>query len=231
MSRQSWIVLIILILTVSTSADASGGMKEPLRPNVNRMFDARQETEMNGLAGLSAPESFERLKKAEYLMNMDLMYKAVYKAFSFRKQEALNFSVMYLRSPLTEISGTTVVSRLREFTVAKRIFETFPEDAAMILVPLYDRSDEVTRANILKAAGRVAGGQEIRALFMRALNDRTAYEDENPDSSGRPMRICDMAYNQLVLRYGIRNVLRTISPVHSINDRDYHIAILRGMLS
>lgn len=230
MTPQSLIVLFILTLTALTSADAAGGMKEPLRPNVGRMFDARQEAEMNSLSGLSAAEAFQLLKNTEYLMNTDLMYKAAYKAFSFRKQEGLKFAVMYMRSPLAETVGTTVVSHLTEFTVAKRIFEIFPEDAAMMLVPLYDQSDEVTRANILQAAGKVAGGQEIRELFMRALNDKTAYEDENPDASGRPMRICDMAYNQLVLRYNIRNVLRTISPSHTLETRDYHIGILKGML-
>jgi len=99
-----------------------------------------------------------------------------------------------------------------------------------MLVSLYERGDAVTKGNIIQAAGNMAGGGEIRKLMIRALDDTSAYEEENPDSPGEPLRICDVAYNQLVLRYTITNVLRTISPLHSIATRDYHIAILKGML-
>lgn len=44
------------------------------------------------------------------------------------------------------------------------------------------------------------------------------------------MRICDLAYNQLVLRYRLKNVLRTIGPVHRIETQDSHIEILKGKL-
>ena len=230
MKRSGGITLLILTLTVWMSAGVSGEIREPSRPNVNRIFDAQKEAEINSLISLPAQEAFENLKDAEYLLNADLMYKAIYRSLSSRKQEALNVAAKYLRSPLTEVAGDRVISRLRDFTVAKRIFETFPEDAALLLVPLYERSDEIVKANILQASGKVAGGQEIREMFLLALNDKNAYEDENSDSSGRPMRICDMAYNQLVLRYNVKNVLRTISPSHAIETRDYHIGILKGML-
>ena len=89
----------------------------------------------------------------------------------------------------------------------------------------------MTKANIIRVSGGVSGGPEIRQLLIQALSDTTFCEEETPDSVGERMRICDVAYNQLVLRYGIRNVLRTISPAHRINNRDYHISILKGMLS
>ena len=44
------------------------------------------------------------------------------------------------------------------------------------------------------------------------------------------MRICDVAYNQLVLRYRIKNVLRTIGPIYRPENRDYHISVLKGRL-
>jgi len=119
---------------------------------------------------------------------------------------------------------------MRDFTIVKRMFETFPEDATLMLVSRYGRSDAVTKGNIIQAAGNIAGGQDIRALLIQALDEKSVYEEENPNSVGKPMRICDLAYNQLVLRYKIRHVLRTISPAHRIEDRDYHIGILKGML-
>ena len=212
------------------SVNASGNTREPARPDVNKTFDAQKEARINEIAGLPVPEAFERLKTAEYLSNPDLMYKTISRAFSYRKKDTLTFARNYLRSPLTEVVGGRVISRLKEFTVAKRIFEIFPEDATPMLVSLYERGDAVTKGNIIQAAGNMAGGGEIRKLMIRALDDTSAYEEENPDSPGEPLRICDVAYNQLVLRYTITNVLRTISPLHSIATRDYHIAILKGML-
>jgi hypothetical protein len=99
-----------------------------------------------------------------------------------------------------------------------------------MLVSRYGESGTVTKGNIIQAAGSVAGGQEIRRLLTQALDDSSVYEEENPDAIGSPLRICDLAYNQLVLRYNIRNVLRTISPSHSIKNRDHHIGILKGVL-
>lgn len=220
----------LLILMLWMSADASGAAGEPARPDAGGTFDAHIEAEIHGLRELPAQHVFDRLKTAGYLLNTRLMYKAISTSFSCRKQEGLNLAVRYLRLPLTEIEGDRVRSRLREFIVAKRIFETFPEDATLLLVPLYERSDEVMRANIVQAAGNIAGGAEIRRLLLRALEDTSAYEEENPDSPGSPLRICDMAYNQIVLRYGIRNVLRNISPSHGVTVRDYHIGILKGEL-
>ena len=44
-----------------------------------------------------------------------------------------------------------------------------------------------------------------------------------------PLRVCDVAYNLIVLHYGIQNVLRTIGTVHRIEVRDYHIDKLKGI--
>ena len=230
MKRYKKIIILILIVMASLPMNTSGEIKEPPRPNVNKMFDAGKEEGINGLTGLSAQEVFEKLKTAEYLLNTDLAYKAVYKSFVARKQEGLNLAVAYLRSPLKEVVGDRVVSRLRDFTAAKRIFETFPEDAALLLVPLYERSDVIMKGNIIQAIGNVAGGEEIKKLLMRGLDDTSVYEEEDPDALGYPLRVCDLAYNQLVIRYNIRNVLRTISPSHRTETRDYHIGVLKGML-
>ncbi len=212
------------------SGTALGGITEPARPDVSRVFDNGTESRMAKLGDLPVGDAFEQLKSAEFIMDADLAHKAVYKAFAGRKREALERASAALRAPLREVMGGRVVSRLREFTVAKRIFETFPEDAALMLVPLYEHGGAITRGNILQAAGGVAGGQEIRSLLIRALDDPAAYEDEDPDAPGRPMRLCDLAYNQLVLRYNIRRVLRTLSPSHSLEDRDYQIGILKALL-
>jgi len=76
----------------------------------------------------------------------------------------------------------------------------------------------------------VAGGQEIKHLLIEALDDVASYGELAPDDMGEPLRVCDMAYNQLVLRYSIRNVHRTIGPGNIIETRDQLIDILKGVI-
>jgi len=231
MNAYKGIAIIILMIPFLISSNARGETGEPKRPNVNKVFDAQKEERINELAGLPAREAFERLKALEYRADTSLMYKAVDTAFRSRKSEALMLAQSYTELPLTEVVGGRAISSGGEnFLVAKRIFETFPEDAAPVLVSLYKQGDAVTRGNVIRAAGNVAGGEEIRNLLIQALDDTSVYEEENPDLSGSPMRICDLAYNELVLRYNVRNVLRTISPAHRLENRDYHIGVLKGML-
>ena len=230
MNAYKGIAIIILMIPFVISSNALGETREPARPNVNKMFDVQKEERINELAGLPVRGAFERMKAIEYLSDKDLMYKAVNKAFHNRKSEALMLARNYMGLPLTEVVGDKVISSGGDFLVAKRIFETFPEDATPLLVSLYEQGDAVTRGNIIRAVGNIAGGQEIRKLLIQALDDTAVYEEENPDSSGKPMRICDLAYNQLVLRYNVRNVLRSISPAHRLENRDHHIGVLKGML-
>ena len=50
------------------------------------------------------------------------------------------------------------------------------------------------------------------------------------ETVGEPLRICDVAYNQLVLRYNVKGVLRVIGTIHKIDVRNYHIEKLKALL-
>ncbi len=68
-------------------------------------------------------------------------------------------------------------------------------------------------------------------ILIEALNDKSIGSDEETgETDGEPMRVCDLAYNQLVLRNEITGVLRTLGPIHRIEVRDYHIEILKSKL-
>jgi hypothetical protein len=54
-------------------------------------------------------------------------------------------------------------------------------------------------------------------------------EETLPESLGDPLRLCDVAYNQIVLHFEIQNALRTIGTVHKIEIRDYHIDKVKGI--
>ena len=59
--------------------------------------------------------------------------------------------------------------------------------------------------------------------------DKSVCEEKLPESVGDPLRVCDVAYNQIVLHFEIQNVLRTIGTVHRIEVRDYHIDKLKAI--
>jgi hypothetical protein len=68
-----------------------------------------------------------------------------------------------------------------------------------------------------------------RYVLMNALEDKSVCEENFSDSVGEPLRVCDVAYNLIVLHYQVKDVLRTIGTVHRIEVRDYHIDLLKSI--
>jgi hypothetical protein len=99
------------------------------------------------------------------------------------------------------------------------------------LLELYANSPPLIKGNVIRVLGEMAGSVEIKTALINALDDTSVCGREDPEESGIPLRICDVAYNQLVLRYKIKGVLRTIGTVHTIEQRDYHINLLRELLA
>jgi hypothetical protein len=223
-------IAIIATFTYISFLYSPAGAVEPQRPNVNKTFSEDKEAKIQALTSLGTEEVFDRLMASDFRVNRDLTYKAIYVAYTDRRAEAISLAQGYLMSPLIEYVDGRQVSMVRNFNVAKKIFEVFPDEATPILITLYNRSDEITRGNIIRASGGISGGQAIKNMLVKALDDKSFAEEETPDMSGEPLRVCDMAYNQIVLRHGVRNVLRTISPAHKIEMRDYHINVLKGLL-
>jgi len=222
----AFVVTFVFISLFYHPAEAA----EVQRPNVNKKFSQKKEAKVEALKSLKTKEAFDSLKDAEFLINSDLTYKAIHTAFNNRKTEALSLAESYLKSPLIEFVHGRRITHVRDFNIAKKIFEMFPDESSPILTNLFNRSDDITRGNIILASGEVSGGQQIKNLLIKALNDKSFAEDKAPDMDGEPLRICDIAYNQLVLRYKVTGVLRTITHAHDIETRDHHINILKGLL-
>jgi hypothetical protein len=179
---------------------------------------------------LRSTDAFEKLKDIEFFMNNDYLHKAIFKAFDHRKAEGIDLVVSCLQSPDASATGFRPSGKISSFYIAKKILEIFPDDAVPALMNLYKTGNAITRGNVINASGMVAGGQPIRALLINALEDKEFCELENPELDGQPLRVCDVAYNQLVLRYHIKNVLRTIGNGYRTKIRDYHINILKQKL-
>lgn len=204
--------------------------KEPFKPKVNRKLAPEKEGKIRELENLSMELTFERLKSVDFLGDNDLLHRAIFTSFRYRKNAAIDYSLQYLERPSVQFENDMPVSRANELYVAKKVFEVFPSEAADTLLELYDSSGPVTRGNVVRVSGKLAGGDAIRNLLINALNDKAFCENEHPEMTEKPLRVCDVAYNQLVLRYSIKNVLRTIGPIYNIEIRDYHIDILKNLL-
>ncbi|MFZ0451121.1 MAG: hypothetical protein WAL98_17930 [Desulfatiglandaceae bacterium] len=230
MIKHKGIIMAVLatafltIMAVQLNAEET----EIVRPKVNQVFAAPKEAKIAALGALSLPDSFKQLKDGNFTRDKAFLHKGIFSAFNQRKSSAVEYSTNILRRPVTETIDGKLINRGKDFYVAKKVMEVFPEESIPKLLASYEDGDSITKCNVIRASGNVEGAP-IKALLIGALNDKTSCEDRHAEMIGDSLRICDMAYNQLVLRYKIKNVLRTIGTVHKVDIRDYHINILKDL--
>jgi len=219
------LLMIACLASVVTTTKAS----EPQDPDTGRIFDKKTEDMINKTSSLDSENAFESLKEVDFIVAEDRLSKAIKKSFSHRRNDGIELSLAKLSLPERVFVDGTVIHRTKDLYVGKKIFEAFQEESIPRLLNLYERGDSTTRGNVVRVSGNLAG-TAVTELLINALDDKTFCELEDPEVDGSPLRICDLAYNQLVLRYRIQNVLRTIGPTHRLENRDYHISVLRGRL-
>jgi hypothetical protein len=213
---------LALLTTVSMAS-------EPKRTEFDRALDRNKENAIQYTSNLSATEVFERLKDVDYIADEYYMKKTIYKSFQHREINGIDLSLQKLSLPEKEFTNGKAIHRSMDLYVVKRILESFPETSIPKLLKLYESGDAVTKGNVLRVSGKLEG-PAVDGLLINALSDKTVCDQQDPEADGPPMRLCDLAYNQLVMRFQVMNVLRTIGPVHMIENRDYHIAVLKGRL-
>jgi hypothetical protein len=222
-------IVLGLVIGCLTSLITVSLASEPTRPEFDRVLDRNREDSIQNVSNLSSTEVLKRLKDVDYIADDYYMRKTIYKSFHHRKMEGIDQSLQKLSLPEKQFTNGNVIHRTRDLYIGKKIFETFPEDSVPRLLKLYESGDAVTKGNVIRVSGNLAG-PAVDRLLMTALYDKTVCEQEYPELDGSPMRVCDLAYNQLVLRFNIQNVLRTIGPIYRLETRDYHITILKGRL-
>ena len=212
-------------VVMSRPAGKKGHLREPDPPVVDAALNADQEASTEQLAARSESDAFETLTEDRFVVEDAYLNKAVFRAYKQRQGQGVALAVEHLkrRAPGAK----------KRFHVARKVFEVFPDAASETLPALYNTADVTTKANIIRVSGKIAD-ERIRTLLVSALNDRTPLdeEEENPELADfPPLRLCDLAYNQLVLRYRVRGPLRAIGVVHRVAARDANIEILKGKLS
>ncbi|HBG28290.1 MAG: hypothetical protein A2Y10_03400 [Planctomycetes bacterium GWF2_41_51] len=197
----------------------------PIEPEV-LSISAEQQAEIEQMKTLSMIESFEILSGPEYIVNEGLCSAAISEVYDGSEYEAVELALARVKTPIETTDNTGV----RELKTAKSILAEFSDISIPRLTGLYPHQDVSINANIITTAGPLAGDSEIFAMLIEALDDKTETIDANPEMIGKPLRICDIAYNQIVLNLNIKDVLRTIGTGMTEDVRDYHIDILKNKL-
>ena len=182
------------------------------------------------LSNQSVPEAFEKLKDPAIFVNPDLLDSGIKSAFSGRESDAVGYAMNVLRTPRIQFIDGRKVNRSADFRVAKKIFQQFAAQAIVLLEDEYNHGAPIIRCNIIQMIGAMDKEKKAREMLVVALNDAATCEEEDPQSEGLPLRVCDAAYNQLVLRYHLKDVLRGIGSSHKVEDRNYHINILKDKI-
>ncbi len=192
-------------------------------------LSSRQEEIMTELGNLTLTEAFEKLKEGEFMVNEDFLRYAISTTFGDIKTDAIEVALKSIKLPVAETINGKVVNRWGDLRVAKEIVQVFFDEAVDGLLELYSSGDAVAKKNIISVLGKMApASNRVKDVLVEALSDKTVYEESNPEASGVPLRICDLAYNQLVLSFEIKDVLRTIGTAHKIEVRDDHIELLKS---
>jgi hypothetical protein len=205
---------------------------ESAKIDVSYTLDTEKEKIIRDLGALPVHQAFKRLKRSDILSNERFLNKAVFYAFQNRRSTAVAFALNAMQQQLYSYTADgRPINRGVNVYIAGKVFAMFPGEAISPLIRQYQRGDAITRANTIRASGAIANQPRIRHLFATALDDKAFYErEEGFESVDIPMRVCDHAYNQIVLHYQIKSVLRTISPVQRIEARNYHIEELKKVL-
>ena len=204
---------------------------EPIRPSVNHEFATAIEARIQNLESLSARNAFDSLKSKDFIINDKILNKGVFTAYNRKPQLAIQIALKQLESPVVETINGQMINRRDSFHIAKKILHIFPDHAIDFLLNRYGTGDAITRGNIIGVLGGMESKNDtIKHILIDALGDTTTCETENPEIAGLPLRICDVAYNQLILRYDIKDTLRVIGNIHRIEVRDYHIERLKKLL-
>lgn len=196
---------------------------EPGRPRIDQIFSPEKEARINQLAGYSLEDAWEGLKSDDFISEEDYLNKAVHVAFAAKSGDAVEMALRYVRSGSVQKDAEGA----RNLYMARKICEVFPDEALEPLLDLYNNGGPKIRKNVIYVLGQLAGGEPVRALLVHALDDTAYCEDVSDESVGDPLRVCDVAYNQLIIRYNIQDVLRVIGTLHKLEVRDFHIQKLR----
>ena len=223
--KKEYLFFIVYVCTLIFSIAPISSAADP------KPLDRSLEERIQKLKNLEIHQVVDELKKKDIYDDKVLFKNGVTVAFKNREKQAVEYIANYIKHPRYKYLGESVVENIN-FQISKRILQTFPDKSIGHIRQLYKDADTTTKGNIIEVLGTMPDSinGSIEKMLVKALDDKTLYEEEHSDTPGWPLRICDAAYNQLVLRLKIKNVIRTLGNTHDIDTRDYHITILKSRI-
>ena len=190
-------------------------------------IQAKKEAKIKALVSMDAQRAFEELQKPSFMSDRKGLKGAIRTGFKNREGLAVAIALKTVESIQSDEGEP---GQGKRFYISKMVLATFPYKSIAALNRMYRISDSSTKGNVIKVLGSMPKEGQVEHLLVAALDNKAFCEEEDPEIVGYPLRVCDVAYNQLVLRHRIKGVLRTIGTSHRMEVRDYHINVLKKQL-
>lgn len=217
-------MMIRKIVSVVISAGIMMGAIFTMSSNAQDQMSSRSGTQViQEMRTLSADRAFQRLSDADLFYDERSLEGGILQAFAQRREEGVRLAMVQIQQRRKSKDGEGA----RYFHVAKKILQKFPEESAGLLLNRYKNGDPEIRGNVVRVIAGMPQSEFTQTLLRKALEDHSFCEEDSPEIVGEPLRVCDVAYNEIVAHYSIRNVLRTIGTGHRVEVRDYHIEQLK----
>ena len=124
----------ITLCALLTQADARESKVDPVK-----------EAKIQQLTNLSTEDVFQNLKREDFFYDDEFLKRGIGRAFKNRKEEGVRFAISYIKTG----KKTRDVEKAKNFHVAKKILQTFPDESQEYLAELYSSGDPGIRRNVV----------------------------------------------------------------------------------
>jgi hypothetical protein len=193
-------------------------------------LSAAEQQKISNLDNLTVPQILDELDDPNITTDENLMNNAISSSLEDKEQTAVDEAINRIKTDELKRTDPNSYRKARNFYVARKVANYFADVSANKLVDLYKDKDPYVRGRAVKSAGELSDISSVKTMLTKALDDKSNSEDKDAEMEGQPLRVCDVAYNQMVLNENVTGVLRTIGNGLAIEDRDYHIGILKDKL-
>ena len=101
------------------------------------VVDPVKETKIKQLANLSTDDVFHNLKREDFFYDDEFLKKGIDRTFKNRKKEAVLFAIDHIKTG----KKTRDIEKAKNFHVAKKILQVFPDESQGYLAELYNTGD------------------------------------------------------------------------------------------
>jgi hypothetical protein len=209
------------------SATASNLTTMQAGTELTQAVSSAQSQRILQIKDLTVPQIFDGLEDPNITADEDLMNIAISTTLEDKQDQAVDEAINRIKTDEMNKADANSYHKATNFYVARHVVNYFADVSANRIVNLYNDKDPHVRGRAVKAGGELSDNKSVKNMLVKALNDKSDSEDNIAEMEGNPLRVCDVAYNQLVLNEDVTGVLRTIGTGLPISDRDYHIDILK----